>query len=896
MSLEKNMKKIVQYAAPAAAVLVIFLGVLLYKGIFPFGEARIDYYDMGQTNAPLYYHIWDFLHGKSPLFYDWYINEGQNLSMGNAIQWNISPFNLFFLLVPRRLVMKSLSIFMGLRLSAMALAMYVFLTKVLEKSSYAVRFTAAVAYGLCGYTLTHYTIPTYLDMTVFVPLLAWGLCRLLKEGKAFGYTLLLGFTTALSYYFGFMHLIYILLFSGVWIMIWMPAYKRGAELKAIQRDRIWKIAAGTVGGLALSAVMLIPAVAQMTLSSRFNSNLSGGFLETLKMILNSVGADEYYVKGWQLFGMECALAVIVYGAFKLRKERRQTLTVLLMVFIPTALIPFESINILWHFGTYYHYPIRCGYLIPFAILTGMSYFASKLKLGDELNITHMAAVTVVSLIFAGASLAVYFSRESWTVQELFRIWVYGFAVLLIIFLASMIIIDRGKNGVLQKFAAALLVVLPIAEFIIGAVIGYGLPRFTDRFFADPEQSGEYVQTSLELKDKLDLNIDENSDRIQRIKNPDTDLNADYGMVLGRATISGWANTVTNEQQKSSEHLGYSTHFMRVLDAGGTFFTDSLLGVTDILTRVPFEGDSPVCEKAGEAETFGGKYFLFHNKAAFPSVIAVPDSIADIDIAESKLADAQNYLYRSVSGSDEDILESLGREESGADVRKISVKGTKALYLRKGTADAIYVNDLPVPVPTIGDVENTEYPAWFNNDLIYLGSYKDEEVEVSCSHSSYLFLLDLDKLQNLSDELKSRNASVKAGKTQLEAEVEGSEKNNMAMLPIHADPGFKAFVNGKRVEVTDISGMFTGVPLENGENHIKIVFCPTGFKIGAAISAAAGVVIAALYALMRKKKILIPEVVLRVTAAVYMAAWGVFGAVFYVIPIIWFFIHQILKFL
>ena len=87
---------------PAFITLAVFMGVLLAKGIFPFGDLRIDYYDMGQTNAPLYYHIWDFLHGRGGLFYSWYIDEGQNLSIVTFVAdaslsvSGISPFSICF--------------------------------------------------------------------------------------------------------------------------------------------------------------------------------------------------------------------------------------------------------------------------------------------------------------------------------------------------------------------------------------------------------------------------------------------------------------------------------------------------------------------------------------------------------------------------------------------------------------------------------------------------------------------------------------------------------------------------------------------------------------------------------------------------------------------------------
>ncbi len=904
-----KIKNILLSIAPAMLTFAIFMGVLLAKGIFPFGDGRIDYYDMGQTNAPLYYHIWDVLHGKSALFYSWYINEGQNLSMGSAIQWNISPFNLFFLFIPRNMVMKSLSVFMGLHLFGMALAMYVFLTAVKKEVPYHVRFIASAAYGLCGYTLTHYTIPTYLDTSVFLPLLALGFYKLMKDGKPWTYTLMLGFTTALSYYLGFMHLIYILIFSGVWMFILL----RGKENTEIRRDRIWKIAAGTVGGLAISAVMLIPAVLQMTMSSRFNSNLSGGPVDTLVSILNSVGADEYYVKGWQLYGLECALAVILFGAIHFRKDVKRTVTVLLMVFIPCALIPFESINILWHFGTYYHYPIRCAYLIPFAILTGAVYFSgefAKERCGEGKatrlnNVVSLAFAFDLSMIFVSYVLSYYFDHDTWTVQELYRFWVIFAAGLFVIFLICALV-RYGKIKVLksmffQKTAFYMMILLPIAELVIGAAAGYGNPHFTDRFFADPEQSGEYVVTAMELDEKLHLTGDAETDRIQRLKNPDTDLNTNYGMVMGRATVTGWANTVTGKQQKSAEKLGYSTHFMRILDAGGTFFTDSLLGVTEYITRVPFEGISPVTEKTGEAETSNGKYELYRNNAAFPSVIAINGkSLESFDPSEMHLADAQNKLYQAVSGSDGTIITRFD-DENGKTERKIKIEGRKALYMKGGQADAVQVNGKNIPVPTIGDMDNTAYPAWFNTSLIYLGSYEDQEVILNCPEKSYIFILDLDKLQSLSDTLNAEGADVKVGKSSLTATVKGSAEKNMAILPIHCDPGFSAKVNGKKAELTDISGILTGIPVEDGENEIELTFCPAGLIPGSIITVLS--LLAVILLMIAEKRgtyvksgseEMVQSPAGRVIEFLYTLAFGTFAAIFYAIPMVWFVIHEVLK--
>ncbi len=903
-----KMKNILLSIAPAMLTFAIFMGVLLAKGIFPFGAGRIDYYDMGQTNAPLYYHIWDVLHGKSALFYSWYINEGQNLSMGSAIQWNISPFNLFFLFIPRNMVMKSLSVFMGLHLFGMALSMYAFLTAVKKEAPYHARFIASAVYGLCGYTLTHYTIPTYLDTSVFLPLLALGFYKLMKDGKPWLYTIMLGFTTALSYYLGFMHLIYILIFSGVWMFILL----RGKENTEIRRDRIWKIAAGTVGGLAISAVMLIPAVLQMTMSSRFNSNLSGGPVDTIVSILNSIGADEYYVKWWQIYGLECALAVIIFGAIHFRKDIKRTLTVLLMVFIPYALIPFESINILWHFGTYYHYPIRCAYLIPFAILTGAVYFAGEFysEKNESAQINKCILPLILSVMaaagFVFTVLAYYFKHDVWTVQELYRAWVFIAIALFVLFFVC-VVIEFGNIKALNKAffrntACCLMILMPLAELIIGASIGYGgNPHFTDTFFADPEQSGEYVMTAMELSEALPLTTNIETDRIRRLKNPDTDLNTNYGMVMGRATVTGWANTVTGTQQKSAEKLGYSTHFMRILDAGGTLFTDSLFGVTEMITRVPFEGMSAVTEKTGEAVTSNGKYELYKNNAVLPSAIAVrSSSIEDFNPEEMHLADVNNELFHAVSGTNDDIMVRFD-DGYGISERDVPITGNKALYMKGGQTDEIRVNGQVIPVPSIGDVDNTAYPSWFNTSLVYLGSYKDETVTVDCTEKSYLYILDLDKLQNLSDTLEAEGADVKVEKSSLTATVRGTEEKDMAIIPLHCDPGFIAKVNGKKVELTDIAGIFTGIPIENGENEIVLIFCPLGLIPGSIITIIALLVVILL--MIAEKRGMTINIVFeglsqgavgRLIAVLYTFAFSVFTAVFYVIPIVWFVIHEVVK--
>ena len=68
---------------PAGLTLLIYSIILAVKGIYPFGSATIDYYDMAQQIAAFYYHVFDSMHGTKGFFYDWYSALGTNMAMSN---------------------------------------------------------------------------------------------------------------------------------------------------------------------------------------------------------------------------------------------------------------------------------------------------------------------------------------------------------------------------------------------------------------------------------------------------------------------------------------------------------------------------------------------------------------------------------------------------------------------------------------------------------------------------------------------------------------------------------------------------------------------------------------------------------------------------------------------
>lgn len=1012
---------------PAFITLAVFMGVLLAKGIFPFGDLRIDYYDMGQTNAPLYYHIWDFLHGKGGLFYSWYIDEGQNLSMGSSIQWNISVFNLFFLFIKRSAVMKSLSIFMGLHLFFMAFNMNLFLRHTVDTPRF-YRILFSIAYGLTGFTLTHYTIPTYLDTAALMPLylitlhdaLAGRRYHGISEGnkknagtespggakspcgaKSPGgaenpstvdinqaaskrsllnpvtlYALMTAYMTALGYYMAFMNLIFVLLVSGTYIFILcgrdrvgkkcaaagknasndsgradvletekesrrravgegvMEAQGRTDALQTEKESRrravgeaATRLGIGTFAGIGLSSFILLPAALQMMKSSRFNSNLSGGFGETMHDILWAIGADMYYIKWWLLSGSIAAIVILLCGMIRFRREVRQNIFCFLFCMYPCALIVFESINLLWHMGTYYHYPIRCGYLIPIVLLTTAAYYAGRYHQdyvntskdrdsAENSDVRHDIIVNYVNCnkpgliivsficVIAAAALIIYYEHHAiWQIEELFRAWTVFALILAAAYFVIWAILKR------PLYIAPLL----IMELIVTAYAGYGQPHFVDRFSSDPEQSGDYVVAAQMLKDGLGIP----ESRTERIKNPDTTLNTNYGFIMRRATVGGWANTVPGPQMDSAIALGYGAHFMRILDCGGSLLSDAALHVTETLTLKP----DLYTDEAWETEGEHSGYALLRNKYTLPFVMKTVDPGEDnaLDgMGAMNFADATNALYQCLlsgievensqypgvsgrGGEENEAVANPEERESAPDmiIKDITdevrdgeyyVNQQKALYLREGSFDELKINGKTMPVPDIGDPDGISYPAWFNSGVIFLGIYENKKLTIEGAEdpATVFYELDMQKLAALCESCSDEAQEIQTGRSSIDITIDG-KAGQCALIPMAYDTGFKASVNGERSEIINASDIFMEVPLTDGSNHIHLSFTPDGLVPGIAIS----LIFLALIIFFTLKPVDVGALN-RVSGVILAGVWALFLIVLYLIPYIAFVLHQIEK--
>lgn len=873
------------YAILAAITLCVMLIILVMKGIWPFGAGRIDYFDNMQQVAPLYAHLWDWLHGEAALSFDWYTGLGTNVSMSISAFSMLSPFNLLLYLIPRNLILESISIFTMVKMMCMSVTMYAYLNKVFRGLSYRLKVTFSLMYAFCGYTLLYASCFTpWMDIVAIFPLIMLGYHKMMETGRKLLYIFMVALAFIINYYLSAMSLVYILLVSAAFIII-------KAE-KSTWKEHIFNLGIGTVAGVGLSSFVLVPVFMQLGSSQRGSSG-AGILSQYAGWITSSIateGAMASFQRWAMLLGMSFAIAVIIFGIKRSSVSRKDKIYTIVLAVIALSPMFIEAVNLMWHFGSYNGYTLRNGYLIAFTLITLAAFYAQDLFCECENGANgadnkkyfwiYSSAAVIVCLAFA------YFYNH---VSHIPQTAATVFVVLMVILMSIYHVYGLSKSCMVKLTVVA-------AEVFIAAYALVGPPKFYD--YA-PYQHGDYVQLANGVKEDLDIT----ESVTDRIINPDLSLNANYPLILRRGALSSFTAALAGDTQASAYNLGYSKYFLWLLDSGGTVFTNALFNITEAVNVNELDSDIYTFVKKY------GDYSLYKTNYNLPFANCVSSSFVQQDF-DGDWIKLHNMFYHELSGSNEDLATGLGYSVYASDNYRqyeSNITGKKALYLsvideENEWRDAnsqelfykikLYVNGEAVTVPTIGDVKNTSYMTDYNNNLIYLGCFEDEKVDIKVEIEDGLDLndytvklgqIDMRKLEALTENLKGSQRDIEYTDNSLTVNVKGNAEKDMLLVPVINSGNWNITVNGKTTEGLSVAGMFTGVALENGDNTVEFKFEAKGAKEGFIITAAILIIILVCVIINHYRKIKVPVIIKCVAEYIYLALCAVLVIAMFLVP-------------
>jgi uncharacterized membrane protein YfhO len=826
------------YAIPGLITFAVVVISLIFKGIWPFGSNRIDYFDNMQQVAPLYTHLWDWLHGDASLWFDWYTGLGTNVSMSISAFSMLSPFNLLLYLVPRSLILESISILTVVKMVFMSVSMYVLLNKRFPNLVYPLKATFAVMFSICGYVILYGSCFTpWMDIVALFPVLILAYDRLIDSGKKLFYIFMVALCFIINYYLSAMSLIYIFLISGAYMLIKVERKK--------WKEIAWNLGMGTVAGIGLSCFVLIPVVVQLSNSQRGNTGRS--ILDQYKgWIMGSVindGTMAAFQRWMMLYGLSFVVAIIIIGLKKYwasKKETAYTGALLAIVLLPIVV---EGTNVIWHFGSYNGYTLRMGYIIAFTLINVAAYYAQKLIK----DIPTDKGVLKKQIIFAVAVGLIYMLGYNLMPNNNEVIAIVFFMA---IFLSMTFVYYRKIREEKENFNYKYILAFVAMELFFGVYALIGPPKF---YSYEDYQIGDYVQYANTAY--KDLEIEDSA--TDRIVNPDISLNANYPLILRRGALSSFTAALQNNTQAYSKKWGYSKYFLWLLDSGGTVFTNALYHVTEAVNINPLDSTMYTLEKQK------GDYSLYSAKYQLPFVTTVSSAFAVEDFTGNWIA-LHNTFYKALTGDNQNLVTGMTYSYKKTDTTidyDVEVDKNSALYMsivdvnnRYSDANSswlissmhIFVNDQPVLIPTLGDVKNTAYFTDYNNNLVYLGTFDDEIINIRVEYDDPWYLnvsevsiaqLSMDKMDKLCEAYKDTKCDVSYTNNSLTLKFNGTPTKNYALIPVIYSDNWKIKLDGVPVQAKEIAGMFTGVKVHSGPNEIVMTFVPKGQKEGLLVSLA-----------------------------------------------------------
>ena len=875
------------YAIPGLITCAVIVFIYVFKGIWPFGANRIDYFDNMQQVAPLYAHLWDWMHGKASLWFDWYTGFGTNVSMSISAFSMLSPFNLLLYLFPRTLILESISVLTLVKMIFMAVAMYAYINKKYNSLSYNMKVVFSLMYTFCGYTVLYGSCFTpWMDIVALFPLLMLAYENMMQTGKKLFYIIMVAIIFIINYYLGAMSLVYIFLISGAYVLLMSKKEKI--------KEHAWNLGIGTVAGLGLSCFVLVPVMMQLSGSQRGGSGqgIVSQYIGWIKSAIISDGQMAAFQRWMMLYGMAFAAAVIIMGLKKFKEEKNTIRYMISLLLISLLPIVVEGINLMWHFGSYNGYTLRNGYIVAFTLITVAAYFAQRMFEEVTADKKQLVKQLVIFVVAAAVYAVIY------NIIPSNDIILAAFILFIAIFIAAFIFYNKKlkKDGIGFDFNTIIAIVA--IEVFIGAYSLIGPPKFYEY---EPYQYGDYVQAANEVKDSLDIE----ESVTERIVNPDISLNANYPLILRRSAMSSFTAALQSDTQSYSKKFGYSKYFLWLLDSGGTVFTNSLFHVTQAVNVNELDSQMYTAVRSD------GDYTLYDANYKLPFAMSVNKNITRQDFS-GNWEDLHNIFYKALTNDTQDIVNGMSytKKESSV-IREYNVRadGKQAVYInivdvnnRNTDANAswlissmhIYVNGEAVLVPTLGDVKNTAYFTDYNNNLVYLGTFENENFTIRVEYDDPWYLkvsevsfagLDMDKMQSLVDKQADDYCETSYTSDSLTVKLNGSGVNNMALIPVVYSDNWNVKVNGKKVKAKSVCGLFTGVDIHAGENVIEMTFEPKGKKAGMLISLATLIMMIASALILKFTKLKVPALLKMCAAFIYLELYNIVIVAMFLIPVV-----------
>ncbi len=833
-----------------------------FVGMWPFGEKSAMMVDMHHQYAPLLSELrYDLLHGDSPL-YTFEVGLGANyLSLFGY--YLASPFNLFLLVFPERLLAQGI-LFITLLKNALSGALFALCVQQLFGKRGLHIPTVSVMYSLMVYLIAYSWNLMWLDVVMILPLVVFGFERLMHTGKFLTYVLSLAYALYANYYIGFMLCIFLVLYYFAYCI---RSRRTGKEIGV----SFARFAGFSVLSAGLVAALLIPVYLALQNTSAAGAELPEitNTLDIFQLLGRHLADTSPTVRAGNLPNIYCgvltAICVPLFAANKgIAPRRRAAYMALWLVLFFSFLVNWTDLA--WHgLHSPNDLPYRFSFLYSFFLLL----------MACE-TLVHLKDIQTRHVFFTFAGAIAYIMLE-----EHFGDEVYGFSTvyinLAIFAVYTVILVLTSRKLLCRRVAYALLLLAVTAEMALGGGSTFVKLNSNEYFtrhkdYVDNDTT-EAIRAAVEKTEQLgDAAASGDFYRLEFLpRRTCVDTALFHYRGLTSFSSSNYYDTTRLLGGLGYAINGVNSHLYKSYQP----FTDSLLGIRYVIRG---EGESaPAPLKYLETITVGNtSYAIYENPFALGLGYMVDADIKDYSYTRYDPFYSQNDLFSSLTNNysslytlydiqsdDSSVGDTTGSgpgfrlytdEENNTATFSVTLDETAAIFLYAdcGAADSLSIE--------MGDQSwsvSPHEPYIINAGVVQAGTVAKLTVTSDTGCSGNFYVAEWDRgvhAAGMSTLSESQLVIDDLGSSRLSGTVD-AKTDGVLMTTIPYDSGWSVTVDGKKAKTFSVASGFLGFDLAYGEHTVSITYVPEGLLVGIAVSAASVIALIVLLIVfgVRKKK-------------------------------------------
>lgn len=865
---------------PAA---IMFAAYAFFK-IHPIGDGSVLVLDLNGQYVYYYERFRDAFWGRASWLYSW----SRNLSgemFGIYAYYLASPFMLIIAFLPRSIMATSILIMQLAKIGTAAVTFCFFLKKISVKPPKTVSLVIfSTMYALMAYMVVQLMDPMWLDGLIYLPLICWGVHRLVNEGRLAPYIIPLALMFIAHFYIGYM--------VGIFTFFYFCYVCLGKDGRVLPKkffSRCVSFGVGTLVALMCAAFVLIPVYNSLKLGKfeftdpDFSLATQFDFLTFITKLF-PMTYDTVYPEGMPMIYCGAAVLILVPLFFmndKISVKEKTSngllalILVLLMYIKPwdMAMHGFQVPNWL---------PFRYSFIFSF-MLVFMAFRAFE-------NLEGITSKNIGSVVFGLMVFLFWCERENYGHFQLFEtknnddgtytnviqgIWVSMIAISLYFALIHL----SKKYPKSKAVCISLVAVLSVELFVNSA-------DTIDKIDADVAYSkySSYEPYMSQLRETVDMMDKYDEEPFYRME-ATFHRTVNDAMGTGYNSLSHSSSTMNAPALLMLHRLGYAYGGHYTKYDGTTFMTDALFDIKYLMDK---EGNTsyvgarvkvPEEYSLTTEYTTGDSTFKFYNNPhALGLGVVSEGDIQSVQLSETNPFENQNMIFNALAGNTTRYftpLEVINSDMENVNTSQLTDGHTKFYpadstiaechvdYVVRMDKDSYLYMYLPTKYERscniwiqdeydyVDGANAMDYAGQFfvgdNYSILNLGKYAEgQELRVRITIANddneafwsdkLFYTFDYDAFAQTCEVLQERSFEVtEFSDTKLKGKVTAENDGDVLFTTIPYEEGWSVTVNGKAVTAGKSLESLITIPLEKGENVITMKFSPNYWRFSLVIT-------------------------------------------------------------